>query len=86
MGAQCGEETPGDTGGNGGNWGLGGHQPVIMVTSSDVSIWANVPHEPLKHNDMCINAHELSDLLTSNLQLCEARRKKRGETITIYHP
>ena len=47
VGAQCGEETPGDTGGNGGNWGLGGHQPVIMVTSSDVSIWANVPHEPI---------------------------------------
>ena len=31
--AECGEESPGDTRGNGGNWGLGGHWSVIMVTS-----------------------------------------------------
>ena len=33
MRAECGEESPGDTWGNGGNWGLGGHWSVIMVTS-----------------------------------------------------
>ena len=33
MRAECGEESPGDTRGNGGNWGLGGHWSVIMVTS-----------------------------------------------------